>query len=85
MRSFLRSNVVQGICIPLAMVVIAAWVAVIIDRHAEEHGHRPPLAMIDVERTHRRQVDADGKGQDVGHARMVSGDRPGNYVRGGCR
>lgn len=67
MRSFLRSDVVQGFGIPLVMVVIAACVVVIVDRHAEEHGHCPPLAMLDVERTHRRQVDADGKGQDGGH------------------
>ena len=51
-----------GLIVATAMVCAVGWAAVVIDRHAEQHGHGAPLALIDVERTQRSELHAGGQG-----------------------
>ena len=62
MRSFLRSDTARGLLVSALLVCAAAAGAVVIDRHAEQHGHCAPLALIDVERAQRDEVHAGGRG-----------------------
>lgn len=62
MRSFLRSDTARGLLVSALLVCAAAAGAVVIDRHAEQHGHCAPLALIDVERAQRDEVRAGGRG-----------------------
>ena len=81
MRSFLRSDLAAGLLVAVALVAAVAWVAVVIDRHAEEHGHYPPLAMIDVELAHRGDQKDGGEGCGGLHGCSVGQARPANHVR----
>lgn len=67
MRSLLRSDTVQGVLVAVLLVAAALWMAHVINRHAEQHGHCAPLAMIDVVGPQRDQGDVGGEGQDGGH------------------
>lgn len=46
--------------------------AVLVDRHAEQHGHCAPLAMIDVELPQRLQGDVGGQGGGGGHVAQLA-------------
>ena len=83
MRSRLRSDSWLGIVVSTVLVCIAGWVAVVVDRHAEQHGHCPPLAMIDVERPQRLQGDVGGQGVSGFHACSIHLLSAGKNVRGG--
>lgn len=83
MRSFLRSDTARGLLVSALLVCAAAAGAVVIDRHAEQHGHCAPLAMIDVERTQRLQRDAGGQGVGGFHACSIRLLSAGKNVRGG--
>lgn len=61
-----RSDTWFGLAVAAALVAAAGWAAVVIDRHAEEHGHHAPLALIDVERAQRGQLDVGGGADVVG-------------------
>lgn len=65
MRSQAATDLRHGLIACIVLVAIALWVVNVINRHAEEHGHCPPLAMLDVERAQRDQGDA-AKGQEGG-------------------
>lgn len=72
MRSPSRSDTWFGLAVAAALVAAAGWAAVVIDRHAEEHGHCPPLAMLDVELPKRLQGDGGGaRGGDVHVAQLA--------------
>lgn len=62
MRSLPRSDTWLGLAVAAGLVAAAGWAAVVIDRHAEQHGHCAPLAMIDVERAQRDELHAGGWG-----------------------
>lgn len=62
MRSLPHSDTWLGFAVAGGLVAAAGWAAVVIDRHAEQHGHCAPLAMIDVERTQRDELHAGGRG-----------------------
>lgn len=83
MRSLPRSDTWAGLAVAACLVAAAGWAAVVIDRHAEEHGHRAPLAMIDVERAQRRELDAGGRGVGGcgGHASFFATGRLSDAVR----
>lgn len=83
MRSFPRSDTWLGLAVAAGLVAAAGWAAVVIDRHAEQHGHCAPLAMIDVERAQRLQGDCGREVGATGHAGIVRPDTPGKNVRGG--
>jgi len=83
MRSFLRSDTARGLLVSALLVCAAAAGAVVIDRHAEQHGHCAPLAMIDVERTQRLQRDEGGQGVGGFHACSIRLLSAGKNVRGG--
>ena len=65
MRSPSATDTVKGLLIILALLLPALFVIRVINLHAEEHGHCPPLAMLDVELAQRDQGDA-AKGQEGG-------------------
>lgn len=65
------------------LVGVSAVAAVAADRYAEQHGHCPPLAMIDVERPQRLQGDVGGQGGGVVHACSIRLLSAGKSVRGG--
>lgn len=46
--------------------------AVLVDRHAEQHGHCAPLAMIDVELPQRLQGDVGGQGGGGVHVAQLA-------------
>lgn len=66
MRSLLHSDTWLGLAVAAGLVAAAGWAAVVVDRHAEQHGHCAPLALplalIDVERAQRDEVHAGGRG-----------------------
>lgn len=62
MRSRLATDTAHGLIVCLALVASMLYVVHVINRHAEEHGHCAPLAMLDVKRPKRDQGDA-AKGQ----------------------
>ena len=72
-----------GALIAGVLVAIVWWVAVVIDRHAIEHGHCPPLAMIDVELAQRRESEVGRELAGVCHDPMVEAPGLGKHVRGG--
>lgn len=72
-----------GLIVATALVCAVGWAAVVIDRHAEQHGHCAPLALIDVERTQRLQRDVGGQGGDGVHACSIRALPAGKNVRGG--
>ena len=55
--------------------------AVLVDRHAEQHGYCAPLAMIDVERP--QWLQGDGQGGRGVHACSIHLGQPQKNVRGG--
>lgn len=57
--------------------------AVLVDRHAEQHGHGAPLAMIDVELAQRLQRDVGGQGGGVVHASFFATGSVSDAVRRG--
>lgn len=83
MRSFLRSDTARGLLVSALLVCAAAAGAMVIDRHAEQHGHCAPLAMIDVERTQRLQCDVGEQGVVGcgGHASFFATGRVSDAVR----
>ena len=83
MRSFLRSDTWMGALVSTVLVLTAGVGAVVIDRHAEQHGHCPPLALIDVELAQRLQRDHGRDGDDVGHGCIVAGGSREKHVRRG--
>lgn len=83
MRSFPASDTWAGVAVAAALVGAAGFAAVAVDRHAEQHGHCAPLAMIDVERTQRLQRDAGGQGVGGFHACSIRLLSAGKNVRGG--
>ena len=72
MRSRPHSDTWLGIVVATVLVCIAGWVAVVVDRHAEQHGHCAPLAMLDVERPQRLQGDVGGQGGAGVHALQLA-------------
>lgn len=83
MRSLPHSDTWLGLVVAAGLVAAAGWAAVVIDRHAEQHGHCAPLALIDVERAQRLQRDVGGQGVGGFHAcsiRLLSAEK---NVRGG--
>lgn len=62
-----------GALIAALLVAIVWWLAVVIDRHAIEHGHCPPLAMIDVELAQRGKSEAGRELQGVCHGNHDAG------------
>lgn len=73
MRSQAATDLRHGLIACIVLVAIALWVVNVINRHAEEHGHCPPLAMLDVELAQRDQGDAaQGQGGDGGHGCFIA-------------
>lgn len=72
-----------GLIVATALVCAAGFAAVVIDRHAEQHGHCAPLAMIDVERAQRLQRDVGGQGVGgcAGHASFFATGGVSDAVR----
>lgn len=66
-----------GLLVAGLLVAAVAVGAVAVDRHAEQHGHCAPLAMIDVERPQRLQGDVGGQGGAVVHALQLACTRGG--------
>lgn len=83
MRSLPRSDTWLGLAVAAGLVAAAGWAAVVIDRHAEQHGHGAPLALIDVERAQRLQRDAGVQGVSGFHACSIRLLSAGKNVRGG--
>lgn len=83
MRSFPASDTWAGVAVAAALVGAAGFAAVAVDRHAEQHGHCAPLAMIDVELAQRLQNDCGLEVGATGHVGIVHPDAPGKNVRGG--
>lgn len=83
MRSLPHSDTWLGLAVAAGLVAAAGWAAVVIDRHAEQHGHCAPLAMIDVEGAQRLQRDAGGQGVGGFHACSIHLLSAGKNVRGG--
>ena len=83
MRSFLRSDTARGLLVSALLVCAATAGAVVIDRHAEQHGHCAPLAMIDVELAQRLQRDVGGQGGGVVHASFFATGSVSDAVRRG--
>lgn len=83
MRSFLRSDTARGLLVSALLVCAAAAGAVVIDRHAEQHGRGAPLALIDVERMQRLQRDVGGQGGGVVHASSFATGSVSDAVRRG--
>lgn len=83
MRSFLHSDTWLGLAVAAGLVAAAGWAAVVVDRHAEQHGHCAPLAMIDVERTQRLQGDVGEQGAVGcgGHASFFATGRVSDAAR----
>lgn len=81
MRSFLRSDTARGLLVSALLVCAAGAGAVVIDRHAEQHGHCAPLAMIDVELAQRLQRDVGGQGGGVVHASFFATGSVSDAVR----
>ena len=67
-----RSDTWFGLAVAAALVAAAGWAAVVIDRHAEEHGHCPPLALIDVELPQRLQRDGGVAGGGDVHVAQLA-------------
>lgn len=68
MRSLTVSDSAKGLLVCIVLVAAMLHVAYVINRHAEEHGHCAPLAMLDVELAQRDKGDAaKGQGGGVGH------------------
>lgn len=72
-----------GLIVATALVCAVGWAAVVIDRHAEQHGHCAPLAMIDVELAQRLQRDVGGQGGGVVHASFFATGSVSDAVRRG--
>lgn len=72
-----------GLIVATALVCAVGWAAVVIDRHAEQHGHGAPLALIDVERTQRSELHAGehGAGGCAGHASFFATGGVSDAVR----
>ena len=83
MRSLPRSDTWLGLAVAAGLVAAAGWAAVVIDRHAEQHGHGAPLALIDVERAQRLQRDVGGQGGGVVHASFFATGSVSDAVRRG--
>ena len=83
MRSFPRSDTWLGLAVAAGLVAAAGWAAVVIDRHAEQHGHGAPLALIDVELAQRLQRDVGGQGGGVVHASFFATGSVSDAVRRG--
>lgn len=81
MRSFLRSDTARGLLVSALLVCAAAAGAVVIDRHAEQHGHCAPLALIDVELAQRLQRDVGRQGGGVVHASFFGTGSVSDAVR----
>lgn len=58
MRSLSATDTAKGGLICIALVAPMLWVVHVINRHAEEHGHCAPLAMLDVVGPERGEGDA---------------------------
>lgn len=84
MRSLTVSDSAKGLLVCIVLVAAMLHVVYVINRHAEEHGHCAPLAMLDVEFPQRDQGESKRAGQGVGHGRMVAASSPEKHVRGGC-
>lgn len=82
MRSLTVSDSAKGLLVCTVLVAAMLHVVDVINRHAEEHGHGAPLAMVDVERAQRDQVHSEREGQGVGHARIVAAGSYKKHVRG---
>ena len=72
MRSLLRSDTAHGVLVAVLLVTAAFWLAHVINRHAEQHGHCAPLAMIDVELPQRLQGDVGGQGGGGVHVAQLA-------------
>lgn len=72
MLSLITHDKVKGFVICLVLVLVMIDVVHVINRHAEEHGHCAPLAMIDVVLVKRDQAELGRKPKDVVH-----GAKPG--------
>lgn len=83
MRSLPASDTWAGVAVAAALVGAAGFASVVIDRHAEQHGHCAPLAMIDVERAQRDELHASGRGvcRCAGHASFFATGRVSDAVR----
>ena len=66
-----------GLFVAALLVVIAWWLVVVIDRYAVEHGHCPPLAMLDVELAQRDKGEAGRELEDVCHGSHHASGRAG--------
>lgn len=78
MRSLTFSDSAKGLLVCIVLVAAMLYVVHVINRHAEEHGHCAPLAMLDVVLVQRDQAELGRKPKDVVH-----GAKPGAR-RGPC-
>lgn len=83
MRSRHSLDLWTGLLVAGLLVGVAAVAAVAVDRYAEQHGHCPPLALIDVERPQRLQGDGQGHGVEGVHACSIHLAPAEKNVRGG--
>ena len=83
MSSRALSDTWTGLLVAGLLVAAAGAGAVVIDRHAEQHGDCAPLAMIDVELAQRLQRDVGGQGGGDFHACSIRLLSAGKNVRGG--
>lgn len=83
MRSLPASDTWAGLAVAAALVGAAGFAAVAVDRHAEQHGHGAPLALIDVERAQRSELHAGGRGVGGcgGHASFFATVRVSDAAR----
>lgn len=73
----------QGLLLAVLIVAAGSFVLGVIERHAEEHGHKPACAVFDVKCAQRRAVD-DRQGADRrGHADIVRPAAGAIHVQGG--
>ena len=83
MRSRALPDTWTGLLVAGLLVAAAGAGAVVIDRHAEQHGHGAPLALIDVELAQRLQRDVGGQGGGVVHASFFATGSVSDAVRRG--
>lgn len=81
MRSRHQLDTWRGLLVAGLLVGAVGAGAVLVDRHAEQHGHCAPLAMIDVELAQRLQRDVGGQGGGVVHASFFATGSVSDAVR----